>query len=296
MAVTLWVAVCTNRRPEDVAGCLEALRAQVPADRLALVASGLAASEVERHRAAFDGTVLEEQRPGLSLARNRALAWVPDGQTDVLAFVDDDAVAADDWHEVLERRWDEAPPEVACVGGPIRPRFAATPPPWFSDGIAHVLTLLDRGPEVRDLDPAVEAVYGANISFRARPLRDLGGFDPALGHAAGRVFFGEEDAAERELHRRGHLIRYVPDAAVWHTIPAERLTRGSFLRRRYAFGRALGARGARSKRAAAGRAITTGAGALLAAARGDQALAMVRAVRAAENLGVVAARPRSGRA
>jgi GT2 family glycosyltransferase len=289
VAVTPRVAVCTNRRPEDVAECLRALRPQVPAGELALVASGLAPAEVERHRAAFEGVVLAEPRAGLSRARNRALAWA--GADDaVLAFVDDDAVAEDGWYGALRQHWEDAPEEVACIGGPIRPRFAVPPPDWFSDDIAHVLTLLDRGAQVRDLDPEVEAVYGANISFRTGPLRQAGGFDPGLGHATGRVFFGEEDAAERALARLGHGVRYVPDAAVWHVIGPERLTRGSFLRRRFAFGRALGARGGRGRGVAGVRFLTTAAGALAAAVRGDQKLAMVRAVRAAENFGVLVAR------
>jgi GT2 family glycosyltransferase len=205
--------------------------------------------------------------------------------------VDDDAVVAGGWYEALVRRWGEAPPEVACVGGPIRPRFASPPPPWFSEGIAHVLTLLDRGDEVRDLDPERESVYGANISFRAGPLRRAGGFDPDLGHAGERIHFGEEDAAQRALARLGFGTRYVPDAAVWHLIGAERLTRRSFLRRRFAYGRVLGARGGRRRGLAARRALVTAAGAL---GTRDARLRMVRAVRAAENLGALYAsiRPR----
>jgi GT2 family glycosyltransferase len=289
VAVTLRVAVCTNRPAGDVGDCLGALREQLPAGELALVTSGLPAAAVERQRAAFDGPVLVEPRPGLSRARNRALAWA--GEDDaVLAFVDDDAVVDAGWHEALRRRWEEASPEVACIGGPIRPRFAAPPPRWFSDGIAHVLTLLDRGPDVRDLDPDAEAVYGANISFRAGPLRRAGGFDPGLGHATGRVFFGEEDEAQRALARLGFATRYVPDAAVWHVIGPERLTRRSFLGRRFAFGRALGLRGGRARTVAARQAAASGAGAVAAALRGRDALAMERAVRAAENLGVLVAR------
>jgi GT2 family glycosyltransferase len=208
----------------------------------------------------------------------------------VLAFVDDDAVVDPGWYDALRTRWDEAPSEVACIGGPIRPRYSVPPPPWFSDGIAHVLTVLDRGPDVRDLDPDVEAVYGANISFRVEPLRGAGGFDPALGHAGSRTFFGEEDEAQRALVRLGYRVRYVPDAGVTHVIPADRLTRKSFLRRRYAFGAALGMRGGRGRSLAARQAMASGGGAITAAASGRQALAMERAVRAAENLGVLLAR------
>ena len=84
-------------------------------------------------------------------------------------------------------------------------------------------------------------------------------------------------------------MRYVPDAAVWHVIPAERLTRGSFLRRRFAFGRALGMRRGRPRGLAARQALASSAGALAATVTGRPALAMERAVRAAENAGVLLA-------
>jgi glycosyltransferase involved in cell wall biosynthesis len=278
MKTDLRVAVCTNRSPD---AALEALRDQVPAESLTVVVSG-------REDPAF----LSEPRPGLSRARNRALEWAAGAGADVLAFVDDDALVDPGWYDALRARWDEAPADVACIGGPIRPRFSVPPPGWFSDGIAHVLTLVDRGPSVRDLDPDVEAVYGANISFRVEPLRAAGGFDPSLGHSGSRVYFGEEDEAQRALVRLGYRVRYVPDAGVTHVIPAERLTRGSFLRRRYAFGQALGARGGRLRALAARQALTSGAGAAGAAVTGRHALAMERAVRAAENLGVLTARRR----
>ena len=278
----LFVAVCTARPPERAAEAVEALRRQVPAERVAVVTSG----------GAPRGGTIHESRPGLSHARNRALEWAAESGAEALAYVDDDAVADPGWYEALVRRWDEAPPEVACIGGPIRPRFDVPPPPWYSDAIRHVLTLLDRGPAVRDLDPDEEAVYGANISFRVGPLRELGGFDPDLGHSGRRVFFGEEDEVQRRLHRRGLAIRYVPDAAVEHVIGAERLTRGSFVRRRFAFGRALGMRAGRGRGVAARRLLASGAGALVAR---DPQLRMDRAVRAAENAGALVARRRPAR-
>ncbi|MEA2439583.1 MAG: hypothetical protein QOH76_1007 [Thermoleophilaceae bacterium] len=290
MDTALRVAMCTNRHPHAVAEALDALRGEVDDGALALIVSGLPEAEVAAHAAAFDGPVLSEPRPGLSRARNRALAWAAESGADALAYVDDDAVVEPGWGDALRRRWDEAPACVACIGGPIRPRFSADPPPWFSDGIAHVLTLLDRGPAVRDLDPSVEAVYGANISFRVEPLRSVGGFDPGFGHAGSRVFFGEEDEAQRALVRLGYAVRYVPDAGVAHVIPPERLKRMSFLWRRFAFGAALGLRGGRSRPVAARQALASGAGALVAAGSGRQALAMERAVRGAENLGVLLAR------
>jgi len=287
MNTDLRVAVCTNRHPDAVAEALGALRGQVGAEALVVVVSG-------RREADIPGLVLSEPRPGLSLARNRALEWAAEVGADALAFVDDDAVVEPGWYDALRARWDEAPEEVACIGGPIRPRYSVPPPPWFSEGIAHVLTLLDRGPLVRDLDPDREAVYGANISFRVEALRAAGGFDPSLGHAGARVFFGEEDEAQRALVRLGYRVRYVPDAAVMHVIPPERLTRASFLRRRFWFGAALGMRGGRGRALAASQALASATGAATAAVTGQEALAMERAVRAAENAGALYAstRPR----
>jgi GT2 family glycosyltransferase len=287
----LLIAVCTNRTPGEAAEALGALTRQAPEGAVLLVTSGLDSAAVEAHRGAFGGTVLDEPRAGLSRARNRALDACQEG--DMLAFVDDDAVAADGWFEALERRWGDAPAEVACIGGPIRPRWPdGGPPAWISDPILPTLTLLDLGPEPRDLDPSATTVYGANVSFRVEALRRIGGFDPAFGHSGRRVFFSEEDEAQRALARLGYGVRYVPDAAVEHVIPRERLTRGSFLRRRFAYGATLGVRRARPVGLAAKQALSSGGGALVAVGRSR--LFMERAVRAAENLGVLygSTRPR----
>lgn len=293
MTGRLRIAVCTNRGPAEAAESLAALAAQAPAEDLLLVLSGLPREGVEAHRAAFGGELLVEPRQGLSLARNRALAWCD--ERDVLAFVDDDAVVCPGWREALGRAWSEADGGVACIGGPIRPRWPeGGPPAWVSPPILPALTLLDLGPEPRDLDPWVTTVFGANISFRVGALRRVGGFDPAFGHSSERVLFSEEDEAQRALARRGYGVRYVPDAAVEHVIPQARLTRGSFIRRRFAYGATLGIRGARPLPLATRQMLSSSAGALAAAARGRDALLMERVVRAAENAGVVygSTRPR----
>jgi GT2 family glycosyltransferase len=276
----LRIAVCTNRTPAEAADSLAALREQAPGEDVAVVTSGLP----EEAAAGFEGTVLVEPRPGLSRARNRALEWC--SEDDVIAFVDDDAVVESGWFAGLLRAWESAPYEVGCIGGPIRPRWPqGGPPSWMSEPLLPALTLLDLGPESRDLDPSVTTVYGANISFRVSSLRQIGGFDPAFGHSGSRVFFSEEDEAQRALARLGYRVRYAPDAAVEHVIPPSRLTRGSFVRRRFAYGKTLGVRRARPLRLAARQALSSGVGALAAA--GNEKLLMERVVRAAENLGVL---------
>src|SRR4051812_49784851 len=127
MNTDLRVAVCTNRSPD---AALEALRSQVPAEALTVVVSGR-----------LDPAFLSEPRPGLSHARNRALAWAAEAGAEALAFVDDDAVVDPGWYEALKARWDEAPAEVACIGGAGRPRLSVPPPAPVSGGLAHAPTL-----------------------------------------------------------------------------------------------------------------------------------------------------------
>ena len=156
----LRVAICTNRSPDAVSPCVRELAAQgLPPAALLLVASGLDEAAAREHERALatvlpGSRVLGEPRPGLSLARNAALAVCDDD--DVLAFVDDDAIPGKGWLAGLRTAWDAAPEEVAALGGPIRPRFLAPRPRWLSDAMLPVLTVLDYGPAPADLDPTVD--------------------------------------------------------------------------------------------------------------------------------------------
>jgi glycosyltransferase involved in cell wall biosynthesis len=288
------VAVCTNRGPAATAESVATLAAQAPAARILVVTSGLAGHEAARHAAESPGPVVEEARPGLSLARNRALEWAAAQGAGVIAYVDDDAVVDSGWWEALCRRWAAADERVGVIGGPIRPRWAVPAPDWISPPILPALTLLDLGGDELELDPRVTTVFGANISFAIEPLRTIGGFDPAFGHSGRRVFFSEEDQAQRALAARGYRVLYAPDLSVQHVIPPERLTRRAFVRRRFAYGRALGIRGGRGGGTAVRQLATSGPGALVALARRDHRLFMERAVRTAENAGVLAGTARRG--
>lgn len=288
------VAVCTNRSPGEVADALSALARQVPRERILVVTSGLSEADAETHRASAPGPVEAEAQPGLSLARNRALAWAEGRGAGAIAYVDDDAIVDLGWWEALSRRWAEAGERIAVIGGPIRPQWSVTPPPWLSRPILPTLTLLELGDDELLLNPDTTTVFGANISFAVEPLRAIGGFDPAYGHSGRRIYFSEEDQAQRALAARGLQVLYAPELGVHHVIPADRLTRRAFVRRRFAYGRALGARGGRGAGRAARQLATSGPGALIAFARRDPKLLMERAVRAAENAGVLAGRARRG--
>lgn len=237
MGPPLFVAVCTNRAPAAIGATVEAVGEQVRAagaDGL-LVTSGVgdgghAALAVVAEVAGL--RILREQQPGLAIARNRALAEVPEGG--VLALIDDDAIPAPDWLERLGDRWAKAPSEVACIGGAILPRWLEPPPRWMSERVHIVFSLLDRGGVVKDLRPGWEDAWGANISFRADALREIGGFDVSLGAgAAGAPLFAEETEAQTRLAARGYRGLYAGDVRVEHVVSPDRVRLREVLRRRF---------------------------------------------------------------
>lgn len=287
------MAVATNRAPAAISECLTALARERAGAGALLVVSGGDESFARAHEHAapleLPGVeVLHEPAPGASRARNRALAAC--GEGDVIAYVDDDGVVCPGWLGRLRAAWEAAGPEVACIGGPIRPRFEGGEPAWISAPLLSMVTRLDYGPDPIDVDPDVRGIHGPNMSFRCALLRAIGGFDPAYGPRPGRPWFGEEDEAERALARRGYRIRYVPDAPVAHVIARASATRRALLRRRFYYGGTL-ASGARRPPSVALRGALGGlVAAAGAAARGDERLAMEQAARAAENAGALAFR------
>ena len=228
--------MCSNRWAEDVAATLEEVASQVaavPGSDAVLIASGVTESQLEQLRALADslGVAMRESGPGLSVARNAALALAGDG--DVVAYVDDDALPAPGWLKNLASHWEDASPDLACIGGAIEPHWAAAPPEWVSERVYVVFSLLDRGPGVQPLEPGVEDAWGANVSFRAGPLRQAGGFDPALGPVGGIPFFADETEAQRRLAAAGYRGIYAGDVRVRHRVGPERLRLREVLRRRF---------------------------------------------------------------
>jgi GT2 family glycosyltransferase len=166
------------------------------------------------------------ETPGLSNARNHAIAH---SGGDVIAFLDDDALVADDWcTRILDRMQSDR--ELLVLGGRVEPLYAGDAlPPWYDDRLAGYLSCIDWGLTPRFLRDG-EWVVGANIAFRRDVFDTYGKFDADLGRrGSGSLLSNEETAL---LARVGlHRVFYDPAMAVRHMIPAERMTPRWFRRR-----------------------------------------------------------------
>lgn len=226
-------AICTCDRHALLAEAAESLRAQdldVQYDILVVDNSAdQQRAAVERNRYASPGIrYVIEPRPGLANARNVASALC---ETPVIAFLDDDAVAAPDWlGRLLEgfERFDGA----AAVGGRVDPVWPAPRPRWLPDEMLGALTIVDWGGELRIAGEG-EWLAGANVAFDNAALRAIGGFPAYLGRIGNeRALLGNEDnEVIRRLREQCHAIVYAPEARVAHRIAPLRLRQGWFRKR-----------------------------------------------------------------
>ncbi len=170
--------------------------------------------------------LLNEKNLGLLQSRNRG-AKLSSG--DVVAFIDDDAVADRKWIEELVKMYEEY--DAIAAGGKLEPLWIAKKPKWLPEefywmiGVTH-LGFPKKIAEVRN-------TFGSNLSFRKDIFLELGGFNLDMGGIKGKRMLqgGETELCERMRQRYGKGVMYNPNAVVYHKI-FERRVRLSFLVKR----------------------------------------------------------------
>jgi GT2 family glycosyltransferase len=169
--------------------------------------------------------------PGLSGGRNTGTGAV---ETDVVAFLDDDAAAAPDWLANLAAAFGD--PSVIGVGGAIEPVWASARPAWWPRAFDWVVGCTYEGTPER-----VERIrnpIGANMAFRREAILEAGGFAEGVGRGTGRPLGGEETelSIRATAANPGSRILHLPGAAVRHHVPAGRATFRYYVERCYAEG------------------------------------------------------------
>lgn len=219
------VAICTWNRAPLLSRVLERLtRMRHPSGAWeVLVVNNGSTDDTDRALDAFAGRLplrrAFEPNPGLSHARNTAIRHATG---DYLVWTDDDALVDVDWLSAYERAV-ERHPEATIFGGPVRPHFEGTPPPWLSTAwqeISAAFATRDLGDAPFELGGG-ELPYGANFVVRAREQRRFP-YDPNLGRRRAGGTLGEETAVIRAILTAGGSGWWVPDASVEHWIPKER--------------------------------------------------------------------------
>lgn len=161
-----------------------------------------------------------EKSQGLSYARNKGIE-VAKGE--IIAFIDDDAIAEPDYAEQIVQAVDSYP-EMDAFGGKVLPIYPdKQQPAWMSKYIQGVVSKVDYGEKIEAFDKKKYPV-GCNMIFRKEIFDELGGFNVDLKYRSDDKFIFLK---LREHHKK---ILYAPGIVVHHNIDASRLTKAFIIK------------------------------------------------------------------
>lgn len=154
-----------------------------------------------------------EENAGLLESRNNG-AEAATG--DVVAFLDDDAIAEPNWVEELVHVYEKR--NVPAVGGEMTPIWVADRPRFLPEEFFFLVGVTHRG--FAEGPGEVRNTNGSNISFRREVFLDLDGFDTDIGGRKGDANLqgGETELGARLQQAYGHGVFYTPAARVGHKV------------------------------------------------------------------------------
>jgi GT2 family glycosyltransferase len=237
MRPTATVAICTRDRTEDLKRCLHGITAMPDDGQQVMVVDNAPSTEATRELvAAYPGIrYVREERPGLDVARNRALR---EAETEIIAFTDDDAMPDPLWLRALLGNFED--PLVMASTGVTMPLELETDAQirfqqlgGFVRGFKRVV--YDAGAH----EPLLGWLAGAgvNMAVRRNVLQQVGAFDEALDAGTTAHAGGDYDMFRRIL-TAGYRIIYDPRALAWHR---HRRTEGELKRQLVGYEVAAGA-------------------------------------------------------
>ena len=225
------VVICahTDLRFEETCAAVQSVRDQsFPNKEIIVVVDHNPALHASLSEALPDVRVVENrEEQGLSGGRNTGIALA---RGDVVAFLDDDAIADHDWLKFFADRFTD--PAVVGVGGLTLPEWKAPRPSWFPREFDWVVGCTYRG--MPDSNTPVRNLLGGNSSFRREALELVGGFQNGIGRAAGKRPLGceETELCIRLTQRKPTSVMLFDERAmIRHLVPAAR-TRFSYFRSR----------------------------------------------------------------
>jgi len=230
------VVICTHteKRLNDTLAAAASVLAQSQAAKELIVVVDHNPHLYQRLKSVLlDATVMENHDdPGLSGGRNTGVALAAG---DIVAFLDDDAVAESDWLRFLVEAYSD--PIVVGVGGLILPLWDGGRPSWFSREFDWVVGCSYLGMSAHRTP--VRNLLGANASFRREIFAHVGGFTNGLGRSAAKLPLGcEETEFCIRISQRlpGTVLVTDNRAVVRHRVPETRSHFSYYRARCYAEG------------------------------------------------------------
>jgi glycosyltransferase involved in cell wall biosynthesis len=156
---------------------------------------------------------------GLSNARNMG---AKNAIGEIVAFIDDDAMADERWLENLVRNYED--PSVVCVGGFIKPFWENGFPKWFPEELYWIVGCSYKGLPGRRA--RVRNPIGCNMSFARSVFGKVGYFRSDMGRFGKTLLASEETELSIRISEKipNSKIVYEPLAVVSHAVNRKRAT------------------------------------------------------------------------
>lgn len=186
-------------------------------------------SEVENLSSAFARIIILPVSFPAGDSSRKKNAGLEESKADIVAFLDDDVVVANDWPSRVLEAFDR--PEAGLMSGPglipddlpVMARLAGMTLASKAAGYVSQRYVAGRsGPRETNWS----GLIGCNMAYRKEVLMAIGGFDPAF-------WPGEDMLAAFRATRLGHKLVFHPGAQVYHY---PRVTFFHFLRQIYGYG------------------------------------------------------------
>ncbi|WP_338834793.1 hypothetical protein MHLNE_11030 [Moorella humiferrea] len=191
--------------------------------------------------------VLKQRFPeGVSFVLNSAVRGLSDTRNvgiekatgDIIAFIDDDAVADKRWLEALVSNY--ADHDTVAVGGKLVPLWEKGRPWWFPEELDWIVGCTYKGhPQEKS---EVRNLIGCNMSFRKEVFASVGYFKSNIGRLDKIPLGGEE--TEFCIRIRAFFpekkILFDPEAIVYHKVEKYREKFSYILKRSYGGGVSIG--------------------------------------------------------
>lgn len=235
--VSVGVVICaySDERWAELVRAVESVHAQ--SERVAEIVVVIDHNDALLARARGQLTsvrVLASEGPaGLAGARNTGLGHV---DTDIVAFLDDDAYAARGWLAALKVAFQAH--EALGIGGWVEPEWDTPTPRWLAPELYWVVGCSYRG--LPSNGGTLRNPIGANMAFRRSTLLALGGFASDIGQHPGTELRDDDTDLGIRLHAlfpEGRLL-HIEGARVRHSVPAQRASWRYLVRRCWGEGQA----------------------------------------------------------
>ncbi len=228
-SLTISVIICTYNRASYIVDAMESLyRQTLCKEKYEVIivnnnstddTTSICQQYIKEHADAHF-FLMNESQQGASFARNRGAVMA---RSPLLCFMDDDAIANNDYLERIVRFFEDHP-DAGGLGGRIIPKYIPTEPAWMSYYVSSLVGNFDYASKPTVFRPGKYPLE-SNMIVRKIDFEVVGGFNTALPGVTGTHRIGGEGKEFfLKLQARGYMIYYDPAIKVQHVIEVKKLS------------------------------------------------------------------------